>query len=173
MSEPLGRPERLILHWTAGFYGQVFHDYHFCVRGDGQVVNTLPLAQKGAHTWKRNGGAIGLAFCAMAKGCPVLPAQREAMAKAIAELCLQYDIPMEGKVQLPRLHLVGEQLLPAGGTVLAPRVTDHAWYARADGYFPERWDIGDELGPVLKKAAWYLAELRAGRQKPEHTRRGR
>lgn len=176
MSEPLGPIRLITLHWTAGRHDQVFHDYHFCITGDGGCRATLPLTVKGAHTWRRNSGNIGVALCAMADGHPVTQHpvtqhQRETAAAVVAELCHVHHLPLRGVVALPRLHLVGGQLVEAGGVIEAPTVADHAWFAKRDGYYPDRWDIGEEYLPLLSKAAWYLEQLRLGKRQVEHTRR--
>lgn len=135
---PLGRPERITLHWTAGSHTQTFDHYHFCVRGDGQVVQTLSLQYIGSHCWKRNTGNVGVSMCAMAPGWPITDRQREATARLVAELCGVLGIDLAA-------------------------VHDHAHYARLDGYFPERWDCGEETPLILKKARWYRQQLISGK----------
>jgi N-acetylmuramoyl-L-alanine amidase CwlA len=138
MPEPLGKTTTLTLHWTAGGYTQTFDDYHFCVKGDGAVVQTLSISKKGAHTWKRNSGNIGVSMCCMADGCPVTDKQREATARLVAELCGMFGLDVERDVH------------------------DHAYFARLDGYYPERWDVGEELTPIKAKAKWYRIQIKSG-----------
>lgn len=113
--EPLGPPTWITIHWTAGGYEQVFDHYHFNVRGNGDVVQTLSVRQKGSHTWHRNGGNLGVSFCAMAPGCPVKPVQVDAMARLIAELMGMFKIPLGN-------------------------VKDHVYWAKLDGYGPGSGD---------------------------------
>lgn len=139
--DPLGKPERITMHWSAGSYTQTFDHYHFSILGDGKVVQTLPITVKGSHCWKRNSGNIGVSWCAMADGFPVTKAQREAAAILIAELCGVYGIDPDKDVQ------------------------DHAYWAKIDGYFPDRWDVGSEMGPLRKRIKEVRAELKAGTRK--------
>jgi hypothetical protein len=161
MTEPLGRPKLITLHWTAGNHKQTFPEYHFCVQGDGTVVPTLPLGQKGAHTWMRNTGNIGTSMCAMAAGHPVTPIQIERNAKLVAELCLRFGLDPRGHVELPELKLRGGTLVATGRTIIAPVIADHAFFAKADGYYPDRWDVGEKHEVILKKALWYFDKLTA------------
>lgn len=135
---PLGKPERITLHWTAGNHSQTFDHYHWCVRGDGEVVQTLSLQLLGSHCWKRNTGNVGVAMCGMAPGFPITAKQREATARLVAELCGVLGIDLAD-------------------------VHDHAHYARLDGYYPDRWDCGPETPIILRKAAWYRERLLSGK----------
>lgn len=145
-NQPLGQPTQLVLHWTAGDYRGVWDDYHYCVAYDRSadracIAKCLDITQKGQHLWKRNTGAIGLSFSAMADSrFAVTPKQKEAMALLVAELCFKYSISMAN-------------------------VVDHAYWAKKDGYFPDRWDIGDLLTPLKKDAEVILKELQAGKRK--------
>ena len=190
MSLPMGPIQRITLHWTAGNYTTNFDDYHFCIKADGSCVKTRPLSEEGAHTWMRNSGNIGLAFDGeedahpVADGhggekpagspFPITPHQIETMAKAVAELCVTHDLALHGVVKLPHYQREGagtddDRLVPTGGSIMAPTVTDHRWYAVQDQYEADRWDIADLLPVVMEKAAWYLAQLRCGAQHIEHT----
>jgi hypothetical protein len=145
-AEPLGKPTQIVLHWTAGDYRGIWDDYHFCVAFDRSenracIAKCLKLTQKGQHLWKRNTGAIGLSFSAMADSrFQVTPKQIEAMALLVAELCFKYSIPMTS-------------------------VVDHAFWAKKDGYFPQRWDIGNLLVPVKQQADVVLKDLQSGKRK--------
>ncbi len=170
MTEPMGKPDRITLHWTAGSYTQTFNDYHGCIRGDGRRVATRPLTIKGAHTWGRNSANIGESLCAMAPGCPVKQEQIETMAATVAEHCHRYGILVRGVVKLPAMRVEGARLVAVPNKwIFAPTVADHAWYAKADGYYPDRWDIGDLYQEVIEKAGWYHAEITAGRRGYQHT----
>lgn len=39
----LGRDVKAYCHWTGGDYNTDSDDYHICIRGDGTIINTLPL----------------------------------------------------------------------------------------------------------------------------------
>lgn len=68
MTLPLAEVVGIVLHWTAGHYRQVFHDYHFCIGPEGEILqNDADLPGTTIfHTWRRNTGTIGIAACAMA-----------------------------------------------------------------------------------------------------------
>jgi len=148
-----GSIDRIYLHWTAGHYHQAFNDYHLTILGDGAVVSsTDDLTESKAHTWQRNGRAIGisLACCYLATSKDLGPEpptelQIEQCARVVALLCLYLDIEI------------------GPDTVLT-----HAEVADLDGYGPattcERWDLailhnGDAWmsgGDILRgKAIWY------------------
>jgi hypothetical protein len=161
--------ERFTIHWTAGSPTQTFDHYHYCVQGDGKVVNTLPVAAKGSHCWMRNTGNVGIAAC----GSSINAVQMEHIAKLVAELAVRHAIDLNVSVILPRLAYdrVHEALVPAGGTIQAPALADHEWYAREDGYYPERVDIGEaNMATLRKKAAWYRVKLEAGALPFEYVR---
>lgn len=161
MTYPLGNPRHITLHWTAGDHTQTFDDYHFCIQGDGTIVKTLPITERGAHTWQRNTGNVGIAFCAMLDGYPVTPVQIERMAKLCAEVCIRFGIDPTGTISLIQYRDQGDALEDTGRMIDAPTVTDHCWFAKADGYYPARWDIGELLPTVLQKLAWYREKLEA------------
>lgn len=164
----LGTPRFITLHWTAGDHLKTFSSYHFCVQGSGRVVNSLSLAKKGSHTWGRNTANIGVAMCAMANTStmPTAP-QIESVAALVADLSLQFKISLTEVYRTPRHKVIQGTRIPTGETVEVPYVTDHAAYARADGYYPDRWDCGRYTSDILKKALWYRGEILAGRRKSE------
>lgn len=150
-AQPLGAPSQVVLHWTAGNYQQCWDSYHFNLAydvavGRACVVKSLKLSQKGQHVWKRNSGAIGVTFCAMAnaKSYAVQPKQEEAAAVLCAELLQHFKLPLSA-------------------------LRDHAFWAQEDGYYPERWDIGPRFEPVRKLTQAHLAKLQAGEVKPAYT----
>jgi len=169
--EPMGPIRFITLHWTGAPPDATFPSYHFNIRGNGVCVGTLPVVTKGSHTWGRNSGNVGITLCAPGPG-RVRRVQLETAAKTIAELAIDHHLDLAAKVEMPRRRTVGDQLLPAPGIVMVPVLTDHAFWAKADGYYPTRWDIDELLVPVKAKALWYLAALREGRHQFEHTRRG-
>jgi hypothetical protein len=168
-----GPIQRITIHWSAGTYTDRYSHYHRMVLGDAacSVVQTLPDANRGSHTWKRNSGNLGNAFAAMATGYPIKQLQIQRMAKLIAEQCLRYDIGLHGTIEMDEYRYVPDpggnealcQLVPTGGRIVVPTVADHEFYAIKDGYYPARVDVGTELMTVLKeKADWYFGKLQAG-----------
>ena len=87
---------KLILHWTAGHYGQFFpEDYHLQIDEDGTIyASTDDLSEYLPHTWHLNTGTVGITLCC-AVGAdtedlgdePPTEEQIEVMAQVIAVLC--------------------------------------------------------------------------------------
>lgn len=176
------------LHWTAGTWGQVFPDYHFCITFDGKdahLKQTHTLMEPGAHTLRRNTGNIGISLCGMVSTHYYIQGpQIELASKLIAELCILLEIKPDGTYMAPELdHKTFER---TGKFFKAPVIADHCYYAEKDGYGPsgtaDRWDIGDPTGkikfnghivdllPVIyKKSIWYYAKLKSGQIQSEYT----
>ena len=165
-NESLGTPTLITLHWTAGSYTQTHDSYHFCVTGDGRTVQTLGLAFKGSHVWGRNTGNLGIAMCAMANA-RTLPTQRqiEETAALIADLSVQYAIAFDATHTCRRHKVIKGSRIPDDGTIEIARITDHAAYARCDGYYPDRWDCGRYTEEITRKARWYANEVAQGRRR--------
>jgi hypothetical protein len=136
--EPLGRPKMITLHWTAGSYTQTFDHYHFNIKGDGTVVQTLSITHKGSHTWKRNSNNIGVSMCCMA-GWKLLPKkeQLEKTARTVAELMGIYGIGID-------------------------QVKDHFYYAKIDGYPKLRQDVDAYMEKLYPMIMSYRAKLISG-----------
>jgi hypothetical protein len=169
----LGEVKHLTLHWTAGGYETTYNHYHINIQGDGDVVQTLSTKYQGSHCWYRNSNNIGLTFCAMGSDkTPVTAIQIERMAAAVADLCGIFGLDIDGKVALPAYRRIGantpgDRLVPTGKTILAPVVSDHAFFAKADSYYPDRWDVGELMGKVLTKARWYRTQTLEGKRENE------
>lgn len=160
-----GKIKHLYLHWTAGYYGQAYSDYHINIDKDGEIYLTChELYQPKLHTFMRNKDGIGIALCcgvgATYSGngpqgidfgeCPPTQVQIEKAAQVIAILADALELPIEFSA-----------------------VATHAEIAIMDGYGPfssdehKRWDLwfvpgtpGNadfRLGGVTlrKKALWY------------------
>jgi hypothetical protein len=165
-NDPLGTPRLITLHWTAGSYTQTHDSYHFCVTGDGRTVQTLGLQFKGSHVWGRNTGNIGIAMCCMANARTLpLARQIEETAALVADLSVQYAIPF-GEATSCRRHKVEHgRRVPLDQHVAIARITDHAAYARCDGYYPDRWDCGRYTEEIVRKARWYANEIARDRRR--------
>lgn len=160
-----GQIKHLYLHWTAGYYGQAYSDYHINIDKDGEVYLTChELYQPKSHTFLRNKDGIGIALCcgvgASFTGknpqtidfgeCPPTMMQIEKMAQVIAILADALELPIEFSA-----------------------VATHAEVAIVDGYGPlssdehKRWDLwylpgtprnfDHRMGGVTlrRKAQWY------------------
>ena len=86
----------IILHWSAGHYGQYFpDDYHVQIDENGEIyLSTDDLSEVLAHTWHLNRGTVGVSLCCACFATtsdlgdePPTEAQIETMAQVIAVLC--------------------------------------------------------------------------------------
>lgn len=60
----LDRDVKIYVHWTAGYYDQLFNDYHVLITGNGKVfVSTENLAEIKNATFMRNTGSVAIALC--------------------------------------------------------------------------------------------------------------
>lgn len=142
------------LHWTAGGHYTTFHDYHYCIDGDGDIISTRPLDETPRATWRRNTGSIAISLCCCLNAephnlgdYPPTEAQIETTAQMLAVISDAFQIPID------KDHFM-----------------THGEAADIDGYGlydndPDcRWDLhilknGDEWGSggdILRgKALWY------------------
>lgn len=105
------RPERIIIHWTAGGYypsGLDKAHYHLLIDGDAKLHRgDTPISERASHTYMLNTNSIGISCCCMggAQGrqapgpYPLLRKQWEKLIKVVAELCKYYNLrPVEEQV---------------------------------------------------------------------------
>ena len=113
---PVSRPQRIVMHWTAGKYKQSSSDYekyHEVVEGNGRrkLCKRRPEANNdtgdgdyAAHVRAKNTGSIGLAMCCMqdakerpfdAGDYPMTETQLEVFIDMVAEYAETYDIPID------------------------------------------------------------------------------
>ena len=129
-------PVKVYWHWTAGQRDMTFNDYHFCIDGSGDIIQTLPLNFIPTATYRRNTGSIAIALCAAYgaeafKGDPYYcklgdepptEEQIESLAMLSAAIADVFDIPVD-----------------------VDHFMTHAEAADLDGYGPattcERWDL--------------------------------
>jgi hypothetical protein len=156
----------MVLHHTAGSYTTLSKHYHYCIQFDKKlnkavVRQTRSVREIGAHTWKRNTGRIGIAVCGAYIGYPIQDPQWQAMAKLVAELCILFELDMDGKHTA--MDLYNDNLFHS-----VPNVTDHVFYAKMDKYI--KIDIGERnLKYVLEKAKWFYEKIKSGKVAREYT----
>lgn len=113
--------KRIICHWTAGGYKATASDrerYHILIEGDGtlvkgiyDIVDNMNTAdgQYAAHTKGLNTGSVGVAVCCMwgairkpfqAGQFPMTLEQWNIMARAVADLCEFYNLPVTERTVL-------------------------------------------------------------------------
>jgi len=161
-AKQLSRPVVIYAHWTAGHYEQLFEDYHISISGNGAVyVSVDNLSTQLSHTYRRNGGAIGIALCCAYEANsttslgpePPTDIQIEALAQVVVTLSTALEIP----INIGHVMTHAEAADNMDG--------DDRWH---EPYGPkstvERWDLwvvraGDEPGSggtiIRGKALWY------------------
>lgn len=170
--EALGKPERVIFHWSAGRYNQAWDGYHYNIGFNDKtktavVMRCLGLNQKGKHLWGRNGGSVGISLLAMANGFPVTEEQMQAAARLAAEYCAWRHIDPRAKEIVPQMmsDSRASRIWATGKQITMPVVTDHARYANEDGYGRWRNDIGTKFSPIYNELLKIYDGLKAGREK--------
>ena len=162
----------IVLHWSAGHYGQFFSDYHVQVDEDGEIyLSDEDLSKVLPHTENLNRGSIGVSLCCAAFATtedlgdePPTTEQIEVMAQIIAVLCANLWLTIRNDIVATHGEFAD----------------DPEYYDEEDMYGPNndcwRWDLqylGTDESPyytadhsdphtggnVLRgKAAWYQAE---------------
>lgn len=161
--EARGYITRLFLHWTGGWYGQAYDEYHFCIDQDGSIYAMCDsLTENKNHTWHRNTGAIGISLlcCGDASANngtdedlgsePPTKAQIEAMSKLVQVLCdgLGLDIDSDSVMTHCEIALI-DGYGPGSGD---PETRWDLWYL----YDNAQDDILVPGGQLIRdKAAWY------------------
>lgn len=101
-SKRCGRCVKIYLHWTAGNYETCYNEYHYCIRGNGEIYQTLSPLDICEATYMRNSGSISIALCC-AYGAspqwlgefPPTDLQIETCAKTMAVISKTLDIPID------------------------------------------------------------------------------
>jgi hypothetical protein len=173
-NDNMGRPLFITWHWSACAETELFDDYHFNVSINAAktkpiVFRMLSDTQKGQHLWGRNTGAVGFSFNCLATTVQTKPTALmiEAGSVLSAEFCAWHRLDPAGSITIQQKQqtMAGDRLIETGQTILMPIVTDHASYAKVDGYYPDRIDIDTYL-PILKKRTIDVyKDLKAGRRK--------
>jgi len=171
-SRPLGKPQGVVFHHTAGTYNQCFNGYHFNVVYDvktqkAHIVKNLTIKQLGQHLWGRNTGMLAISFSSMRGAVnmtnhpgpyPINAAMLQVATIFTAELCAWTSLNPKGNLVLPKKRISGNSLITVpGASITVPVLGDHAIYARHDGYFPSRWDVGGPEGEIMKALAPAIA----------------
>lgn len=97
------KPVQLVLHWSAGRYGQYFNDYHINIDYDGTYyLSTDNFAEVKYHNYQKNSGSIGICLCCGYNAntnnlgqYPPTYEQIEACAKVIAVLSEALDLDID------------------------------------------------------------------------------
>lgn len=153
------RPMRyLTLHWSAGSYTTPFKAYQISVKPDSILINLYAIDWDAfSHTWKRNGQNMALSLLSMGGAVDrktglyqfdILkqPQMLDIAAKTAAHVLHHYRLPLT-------------------------TITDHAAWAKKDGYKGLRWDIRKVMSAnrttfdeIYSKANVYLKSLQNPKQ---------
>ena len=166
------RETKLYLHWTAGYYGQFFVDYHVQIDADGgvYVVGDGALDALLSATYMRNSGSVSVALlCAYGATTshlgdePPTGAQIEAAAQTVAALAQGLWLTIDRA----RVMTHGEAADNEDGVYAhapyGPRSTCERWdleylgTRESPAFAP--WADGTRGGDVLRgKAAFYMEQ---------------
>lgn len=93
------------LHWTAGWYGQAYDDYHICIDKDGEIyIMCDSINDYLQHTYRRNSYSVGVSLMCCAEAVanngydadfgpePVTASQIESMAQVVAVLSSEFNL---------------------------------------------------------------------------------
>jgi hypothetical protein len=173
---PPARPVRVIVHWTGGPHRVTHSDrehYHFVLQdqralGVGEDVHAVrgrySIADNdncrdekyAAHTKGCNTGSVGIAAACMLDAvervyvgaAPLTRALWEALARATAEVCLRYAIPVTTRTVLQHGEVFGTLRIPQEGK------WDATWLP-----FEPRHGRRQVCDQFRRKCLWYLREL--------------
>ena len=163
------KENHLVNHWTAGNRKALYDGYHFNIteiNNQIYVFKSLKRKEKGQHLWSRNSGAIGNTMCCMATKSD-FPTQNmiEALSILNAEQCAWYGLEPEKEIILPKKQRIDyDSLITVNGSIKAPIISDHSYFAKKDGYSQERWDIGSYMDTVRKKSIQYYKDLKSAKR---------
>lgn len=164
------RDVKIYLHWTAGTYDTTFEDYHYCILGDGTIVQTADLFSPVSSTYRRNSGSLSIALCCAYNAVcyadgnydlgdyPPTEAQIEAMSQLIAVAADALDLTID----LDRVMTHGEAANNEDD--ISPHEPYAVWSDPQPSDGITRWDLavlqdGDAFrsgGDTLRgNALWY------------------
>ena len=166
-----GQVDHIYLHWSAGWYGQFYNDYHINIDADGTIyLSTDNLTKRLSHTWHRNTRSVGIALAccadasAQADGSidfgPHPPTQKqiESMAIVVNVLCAALELPMDKEHVMTHY----EAAIADGYGIPYGEVVDGVYQGDPDlrwdlWYLPDYINGGLEPGGdmIRGKAAWY------------------
>lgn len=167
--DPMGELLGLVMHHSGVQKGIVFDDYHFNITEgkDGQVYvfKTLGFNEKGQHLWGRNTGLLATSLCCLATGKDT-PTENMIKANAIlnAEKFAWKRLNF-GRLILPAKKIFSGNLVNiVGETITIDSLSDHGSYAKLDGYFPDRWDVGEGIkNTIITLTKKHYSDLKSGK----------
>jgi hypothetical protein len=155
-------PVKSAVHWSAGNPKTVYDDYTFCITEVNKkifIFKCLKWSEKGQHLWLRNSGTLGFSMLCFAKDEATMPTkdQIEYTALAIAEVYAWKKIDPRGKVST---YKISQGKVIPGSNLEVDTISDHMSYAKSDGYYPDRVDVGVYLKPIRDRAVAIFDELK-------------
>ncbi len=174
-ADSVGREPKVLLHWSAGHYEQLFDSYHISVDWDGRIYLSTPdLAEVLEHTWHRNTGSIGVCLCC-AFGAdtndlgdePPTSAQIDVCAKVIAVLCDALWLTIDKRYVMTHGEAADNEDGSDDDEPYGPKTDCERWdleyLGNAESPFFNPFAVdGSRGGDVLRgKAIWYRQHFRA------------
>ncbi len=158
-----------VMHHTGTVSNILYDGYQFNITEidkEVYIFQTLEWSEKGQHLWGRNSGLASFTFCCLATG---LNKPTEGMIKAmgmlIGEISAWKNIPIDAKLTMQAKKIINGDLVNVSNKIIKiPTFTDHAEYAKFDGYFPDRWDVGDTIkNTVISIAKKHFNDLKSNK----------
>ena len=168
----------LYLHWTAGWYGQCYDDYHICIDKDGSIyIMCDQLYRRKNHTWQRNTNAVGVSLCCCGDAkcyddCsfdlgsePPTMKQIEVLAQVTAVIADECDLRLDSNAHV-MTHCEAAWKdgygVPYGGEVNGVKQDDPdlRWDLMKLPDYCGNGEMKDGGNLIRGKAAWYQAEWR-------------
>ena len=116
--------------------------YHFVIRKDGTIERGRPVWSVGSHAQGHNSDSIGIYLCGDFNAAKPTDKQIESAAMLIANLCADYNIPID------RNHIVGHDECYTG-------------VGKTDGAGCPGRNLQKQLDTISGKANWYRYDSNA------------
>ena len=108
--------------------------YHFVIRKDGTIERGRPIWSIGSHAQGHNSDSIGIHLCGDFNAAKPTDKQIESAAILIANLCADYNIPIDRK------HIIGHE---------------ECYNPKTDGSGCPGKNLQSQLDTISGKANWY------------------
>lgn len=158
------------LHWTAGWYGQAYDDYHICIDQHGEIyIMCDTINDYLSHTYMRNYHSVGVSLMCCADAYanqgynsdlgsePPTAEMIESLSQVTAVLAGAFELPLSNSNYV-MTHCEAAELDDYG-----PSTTCERWDL---WYLPDYYGNEGKLVPggdlIRGKAAFYLREWGTG-----------
>lgn len=155
------------IHWSAGSPKTVYDDYTFCiteVNNKAFIFKCLKWSEKGQHLWLRNSGTLGFSMLCFAKDESTMPTKDvvEYTSAIIAEVFAWKKIDPRSKTET---YKISSGKILSDQHITVDTISDHLTYAKSDGYYPDRIDVGKYLPIIKNRAIAIFDDLKSNKRK--------